>query len=411
MKNTILVFLLLISGTLRAQYYITTVAGGGTAAPGDGGPATAADIRPRGLCTDPFGNLYINTYQYTGRIRKVDVATGIITTVAGGSTGTADNIPATAAQLGTLLDLCMDNSGNLFCTERNKVHQITPGGIITTIAGGGTGTTTGDGGPATAAGIDAWGLTLDAASNIYLAAAIYYTVRKVNLSTGIINAFAGTGTNANTGDGGPATTASLFTPYYMVADAAGNIYISCTGAIRKVNVAGIITTVTTGSGPIALDNVGNLYYGTNEIWKHNLATGVATRIAGGGTNYTGDCPATDAGFSPNVAGITVNASGTIIYISVNHFVRKIYQATTAVKDIVPLRPKVFPNPTHDHIVIETGILTDHTINLYNISGQAIATYTSSNPTDNVNIPHVAAGTYLLFVQAGSTRWSTPLEID
>ncbi len=134
---------------------ISTVAGTGTAGfSGDGGPATAAKIgSPARLAVDAAGNLYFDD---AARVRRVDAVTGVITTVAG--TGTAgfsgDGGPATAAQLGGAAGIAVDRAGNVFIADGNRrVRRVDAAtGVITTVAGSGaTGDFVGEGGPATAA--------------------------------------------------------------------------------------------------------------------------------------------------------------------------------------------------------------------------------------------------------------------
>ena len=232
---------------------ITTVVGTGVAGySGDGGPATAAELSdPWGLAIDAAGNLYIGDTR-NAVVRKVNTA-GIISTIAG--TGMAgyggDGGPATAARLQIPALMRLDNTGNLFfCDNANhRVRKITPLGTITIIAGNGIPGSSGDGGTAVSAAISfPAGVAPDASGNIYISDAVHNVIRKVN-SAGIISTFAGTGTAGYTGDGGPASTARLNYPQDIFIDASGNIYFSDTynNVVRKINIAGIISTVA-GSG-------------------------------------------------------------------------------------------------------------------------------------------------------------------
>jgi trimeric autotransporter adhesin len=150
---------------------ITTIAGTGQSGfSGDGGAAIAATMNlPSGLAVDGAGNLFIaDTNNF--RVRKITAA-GLITTVAG--TGTkgrsGDNGPAIAAQLTGPTGLAFDQAGNLFIGDSASVRIVSPGGIITTVAGNGTVGFTGDGGPAASAEIGAWGLAFDSAGWLYIA--------------------------------------------------------------------------------------------------------------------------------------------------------------------------------------------------------------------------------------------------
>ena len=120
---------------------ITTVAGNGSGGySGDGGPATSAQLSgPAGVAADGSGNIYIAD-EYNNVIRKVAAATGIITTVAGDGTQgySGDGGPATGAQLGVPLGVAVDGSGNLYIADSlyNRIRKVTVAtGIITTVAG------------------------------------------------------------------------------------------------------------------------------------------------------------------------------------------------------------------------------------------------------------------------------------
>ncbi|MBI6546725.1 MAG: hypothetical protein HY692_08020, partial [Cyanobacteria bacterium NC_groundwater_1444_Ag_S-0.65um_54_12] len=244
---------------------VATVAGNGTPGfSGDGGPATSAQLGyfVRGMAKDAAGNLYL-VDQQNHRIRKVNAATGIITTVAGsGTTGpsgggyTGDGGPATSAKLKNPASIASDSGGNLYIADREnhrirKVNAAT--GIITTVAGSGTtgplgGGYTGDGGPATSAKLKyPAGVTVDSAGNLYIADTSNHCIRQVNVATGIIATVAGTGgVWGYSGDGGIATAARLSSPTGIALAASGNLYLSDqqNDRIRKLNtITGIITTV------------------------------------------------------------------------------------------------------------------------------------------------------------------------
>ncbi|HEX3966974.1 MAG TPA: Ig-like domain repeat protein [Edaphobacter sp.] len=231
---------------------ITTIAGTGTQGfSGDAGLATAATLdSPQGLALDVANNLYIaDTHNH--RIRKLNLATGIIITIAG--TGTpgfsGDNTLATAAQLSLPTALALDSANNLYLadTGNHRIRKISAAGIITTIAGRGTQGFSGDAGPATSAVIDSpAGLALDSANNLYLADSHNHRIRKLNLTTGIVSTIAGTGTPGFSGDAKAATSATLAFPHGLAIDAAGNLYLADTvnHRIRRIDgTTGIITTI------------------------------------------------------------------------------------------------------------------------------------------------------------------------
>jgi large repetitive protein len=280
---------------------ITTFAGTGDAGfSGDGGQAKLAALNgPSGVAIDGAGNVYVAD---TGnnRIRKITPA-GIITTLAGngvpdfaGDTQPADGVNT---ELNNPYGLTIDYAGNLYIADTNnqRVRRIDAAtGVITTVAGNGIpsgngdgyGTYTGDGGPASAAGLSLpYAVAFDGSGNMFIPDSANNCIRRVDASTGIITTVAGTGGKSGyKGDGGAATAALLDVPSGVAVDAAGNLYIADTqnSAIRKVNsLTGKISSLIvnglgsalplpgTGSlGPVAvyapiglfLDGKGNLYF-------------------------------------------------------------------------------------------------------------------------------------------------------
>src|SRR6266480_4387459 len=235
---------------------ITTVAGnGGFTFSGDGGPATAAALNhPGGVAVDTNGNVFIAD-AYNCRVRRVDTATGIITTVAGNGqfSFSGDEGPATAAALWFPIGVRVDDGGNLFITDlyNHRVRRVDAStGIITTFAGNGESGFSGDGGLATNAGMAPAGVAIDSSGNLVIADANSRRIRRIDASTGKITTVAGGGNPADgLGDGGLATQAT-FSGSGLTADAHGNIFITDWGnfRVRRVDATtGIITTVA-GSG-------------------------------------------------------------------------------------------------------------------------------------------------------------------
>ena len=216
--------------------------GGGAPAPAPGGV----------LFGDPGGDLYIGDYS-SSRILRRSTGTGALSLVAGNGDYdfSGDGGPATAAALTYVSGGVLDAAGNIYFAdgENYRVRRIDHAtGIITTVAGNGDYQYSGDGGPATSAGMDPWDVALDGAGNLYLADGSNNRIRKVDALTGIISTVAGTGVSGTGGDGGPATAAQLRSPGSILVDAAGNITISGSDRIRRVDVAsGIIDTIA-GTG-------------------------------------------------------------------------------------------------------------------------------------------------------------------
>jgi len=164
----------------------------------------------------------------------VDLSTGIITTVAGsGEQGfSGDGGQATDAALDTPQGLALDSQGHLFLADSNN-HRIRridlETGIITTVAGNGVDGFGGDGGPASQASFSGPAdVALDAEGNLYIADTFNGTIHRVEAATQIITQIAGNGEEIFGGDGGPALDAGLSFPFSIVLDPEGNLYISDT---------------------------------------------------------------------------------------------------------------------------------------------------------------------------------------
>ena len=227
---------------------ITIIAGTGTQGfSGDSGPATAARLdSPQGLAIDASQNLYIaDTHNH--RVRKLNLTTGIITTIAGSANHgfDGDNNQATTAHLNLPTAITLDPACILYISDEqnHRIRKVDTTGIITTIAGTGTQGFSGDNGSATAASIDSpSGLAADSA-NLYLADTHNHRIRKLNFTTGIVTTLAGTGTRGYNGDG---VAASLALPHGLTLDAAGNLYLADTAnqRIRRIDIStGQITTI------------------------------------------------------------------------------------------------------------------------------------------------------------------------
>jgi sugar lactone lactonase YvrE len=338
-----------------ASQIITTFAGGGSPGVlGEGGPATAAGISPVAIALDASDNLFLSD-PVSNRVRRVDAATRIITTVAGtGDRGFAgDSGPAAAAKFDEIRGLAFDSAGNLFIADmiNERVRRIAAATrVISTVAGTGIIGYSGDGGPATAAMLALpQTVTVDGAGNLYIADTDNARVRKVDATTGTMSTVAGTGTGGFSGDGGPASAAVISYSTSVTLDTSGNLYIADTGnlRIRRIDrTTNVISTVAGGPGDnvpataavllgprdVALDAAGNVYIAdqlNHRIRRVDAGTRMLTTVAGIGTGgFSGDGgPATAAKlYSP--FGVAVDARNNI-YIADddNYRVRRVNGVT------------------------------------------------------------------------------------
>jgi sugar lactone lactonase YvrE len=315
------------------SHIIHTFAGiGSNGYSGDGGPATDARVgEPRGL-TIHEGTLYISNGGQS-RIRYVDLRTGIINTFAGFGFGyDGDNNPLASSQFAGPGGLLFNPQGNLIVVDRlNTRLRAATDGVMKTIGGG----FIGDRGLAkSAALVLPSNLAFDKAGNYYIADAVGNRIRKVD-TKGRITTVAGTGVSGYTGDGGPATAATLSLPEGVAVDGAGNIFIAdlANFAIRKVDRSGTITTFAKDSHffvlqSLATDKSGNVYStdpGTCVVRKIT-PDGTVSVVAGieDVCGYNGDgIQATSAQLYENT-GVAVDAGGNLyIADSLNGRIRKV----------------------------------------------------------------------------------------
>ncbi|MES2702779.1 MAG: Ig-like domain-containing protein [Bacteroidota bacterium] len=324
---------------------ISTFAGTGSSGYSeDGTLAGAAMLQfPTFLACDASGTVYVAEGY---RIRKISTS-GILSTVAGSKIFRYNGDSAATRATIRAYSLAIDKHGNIFTTHQddNRLLKITPSGKVSTVAGNGTLTTGGDGGHAADAALSQpLGVACDTSDNVYVLE-VFGKIRKINKDgiissfadapgselvcdragnvyanadariykitpAGTVSPFAGTGVGGFSGDGGPATAATIASPNNMAADIDGNIYIADRGnnRIRKVSVSGIITTVagTGGSGntgdgglatsaeiglpnSVAVDNSGNIYIAhQNRVRKINTSGIISTITGSDYTDYYGD---------------------------------------------------------------------------------------------------------------------------
>jgi len=294
---------------------------------GDGGQATLAHLAyPSGVAFDGDHLLYISD---TGNnaIRRVDLTTGIITTVAG--TGTAgyagDGGAATSALLNYPWGIALGGDGSLYIADlsNNCVRKLTTAGTISTVAGTGARGYGGDAGPATLATLNVpAGVVVDVAGNLYVADSGNHLVRKVSAATGIIQSIAGT-SNATSGDGGPANGAQLDGPYALFLDGPGDLYIADMfhQIIRMVssNTASLLYPVmrvgnTSPPQPESIEDDGNatLNFSAFNLVSYSALDASSTTCALVKPLSVNQSCVLGVEFAPTVIGMVVNGSATVV---------------------------------------------------------------------------------------------------
>lgn len=295
---------------------VSTVAGNGTAG-GTNGIGTAAKFNePTGIALDVAAGILYVTDRFGHRVRKIIIASGSVSTLAGSSIGTQGYTDATgtSALFDNPMGLALDGSGNLYVADwqNNCIRKVvTSTGVVTTIIGNGTA------GFADATGTSA---LLNAPTNLcingnflYVSDAGNFRIRKVDLTTLAVTTLSGTGI-AGTSNGAIAS-AQFANPSSLAIDGTGNIlYVADADRIRKIDILGGVVTTSIGTGipgfadgsfptaqfnnprGLALDAAGNIY----------IADADNNRI-----RRTVPAP-TITGFTPTtaVSGATVTINGT-----------------------------------------------------------------------------------------------------
>lgn len=346
---------------------VTTVAGTGEKCAhgfnpcGDGGAATSALLNlPEAIALDSTGNIFIADAS-DNKIRRVDAATKVITSVVGNGNACTnptlacgDGGAATAAQLNFPEGIAVDAAGNLYVSDTldHRVRIVSATGTINPFAGNGgfcrnPTATCGDGHAATLANLfKPQQVAVDGSGNVYIADTADHKIRMVD-TTGTINLYAGSGVQGLGGDGGPAANALLDLPIGVSLDGSGNVLISDSGNQRvRIVSGGVIQTLAGGgsggdggpaasallAGPytVAGDSAGNLYIadtGNNRI--REVSGGIITTVAGtGSVGFSGDNgPATTAMLNGPTS-VAVDGAGNIFFSDTGNLVVRRIDATT-----------------------------------------------------------------------------------
>ena len=259
-----------------------------------------------------------------------------------------------------------DSSGNIYFADGSRVRMINNSGIITTVAGNGIYGYSGDGGPATAAEFEApTGLCFDRAGNLYISDYDNNNIRMVS-TAGIISTVAGS-TFGFSGDGGPATNAQLKSPEGIAIDDSGSVYLADldVGRVRKINSAGIITSIAggdtmpdftcegcpasdlelNGTIGVTVDHSGNVYASVivNGTVQKITKDGLIYTIAGtGASGYSGDGgPASTAMLDAPKMICMDNSGNLLITDGGNHRLRKIWLNADYIPSIHESIPSIF----------------------------------------------------------------------
>ena len=332
---------------------IRTIAGTGERGySGDGGPAGAALLSEPFMCAfDAAGNLYV-AESMNHCVRRVDRDTGVIVTIAGtGAEGySGDGGPATAAAFNQPYSIQVDANGDVYVVDRlnyviRKIDAAT--GIVSTVAGTGESGYGGDDGPGIRAQFrEPNDCALDGRGGLLVADVRDQRIRRLDLASGVITTFAGNGEKERTGDGRPAREASFLGARAVCTDRLGNTYI-CEregNGVRMIDANGIMATLAgtgepgyTGDGGLAIeatwgapkaarcDHQNNLLVVDTEnhaIRRIDAASRIVTTIAGGRLGGEGDGGPATAAALDRPHGCEVDAAGNIyIADSNNHRVR------------------------------------------------------------------------------------------
>lgn len=325
---------------------ITTFAGNGSfGCVGDGGLATLASIaRPQGF--EIAGGALLISTSSCSRVRAVDLSTNVISTLVGSGSGfNGDGNPPLSTLFQVPQGIFFDRDGSLVIvdSENSRVRRVDlAGGTVSTIAGG----YTGDGGPAGQSALNfPEAIAFDSTNNLYIADSFNDRIRRVD-TTGNITTIAGTGIAGNTGDGGPATSATLNIPMAVAVDRAGNIFIVDQGgsAIRKIDPLGTITTITVTGGQfiqltgLATDAAGNLYAADPAacaIWKISTA-GTLSAVVGvqGMCGFNSDGIPAKRAWLNSPWGVAIDAAGDLLIADTsNNRARRVDRSTGLISTV------------------------------------------------------------------------------
>jgi DNA-binding beta-propeller fold protein YncE len=318
---------------------ISTVAGnGGVGFCGDGGPAKSALLRyPSGMAFCGTHCLYV-AERGQHRIRKIDLESGLINTVAGnGFAGfDGDGGPAIEASLYSPADVVVDRTGNLLIadTGNDRIRRVSSNGIITTVAGCGGGCGDKEDGHALGTRFSRpSALAVDGRGNLFVADQLNHRVLRIEPQTALVTTVAGAGWRPTDAQD------AIMQPMGIAFDPAGNLFIATTGTRRLWRLdtanANLTTVAVRGSYEgfpgiamrLAIDQRGSMFVaGSQEqrVWRLDLTTGLASPVAGHGSlrGRAGDgVPALTTQVWPE--SVAVAASGELFISDVSGLIRRV----------------------------------------------------------------------------------------
>jgi sugar lactone lactonase YvrE len=323
------------STTPKKTNTVTTYAGTGTAGASNGTGKSASFTFPSSIAVGGPGTLYIGDFG-NSTIRAINLNTAAVSTFAGTGTPGLLNGPVTSAEFNGTANIVLDASGDIFVAdeENNVIREITTGGNVLTVAGSGTSGYK-DGSAVTAEFNYPEGMVIDGSGNLYVADGHNNVVRKINLSTGTVSTYAGTGTAGFAN--GAIGSATFNDPYGMAIDASGNLYVTdiMNNCIRKITVSSGTVSTFAGSGtkgftngaaaaatfyyPLGctFDSGGNMYVSDtyNNVIRKIATDGTVSTFAGTGAQGSADGTASAATFNFPI-GLAV--SGNSVYVADTH---------------------------------------------------------------------------------------------
>ena len=252
---------------------VSTLAGtAGSRGSTDATGAAARFYWPTGVATDSAGNVYVAD-NGNNTIRKITPA-GVVTTLAGtaGTRGSTDGTGAAASFSPSYV--ATDSAGNVYVTDNNTIRKITPGGVVTTLAGTDGVRGSADGTGAAASFFYPLGIATDSARNVYVADRYTSIIRKIT-PAGEVTTLAGTASVYGHADGTGAA-ASFNNPYGLATDSADNVYVAdlWNHTIRKITPEGVVSTLAGTAG------VSGSADSTGATARFNMPSGVATDSTG-----------------------------------------------------------------------------------------------------------------------------------